>query len=226
MKTDKKPSSLSNRKKSTSEENNKPLASESDPNEGKQEPAGFRVNNSEPGSSSEPGKRSGAGASFSVKISEDGTIENLDSMRPRTIENFRNALKKTPGAMEKILGAIDSTAIQVIEPRQVEPFYSGIGMVNMFLAIKLAHIHPVIAQAYVPYTDDERTMLSEATADAVNENLDKCPLWLLKLLQGGGSVSLAKLAMLLFQVHAQKLALIKNSTVETVPAAKPEPAVN
>lgn len=171
------------------------------------EDAGYRVNGRE-GASDQPKPKIDR---VQIALTEDGAAD--PGTREATISKLVAMIDRTPAIRARLLGG-KGTAEGLIRPEQVQPFYSGIGMVNVFLSIRLLKLQPEIAGALIPYSVDELKMLSEATADAVNENLDKCPAWLLNLLRGGGSAAFAKLAMVLFQVHAQKLAAVKQAMAQ------------
>jgi hypothetical protein len=162
------------------------------------EDPGFKV------TSREESKSSG---SVSIKLTEDGAADG--STRESTWNKLKTVLEKTPGLKERLLGR--SSAVELISSKQVEPFYSGIGLLNTALAVYLLKWDKQVASAVIPYNADELKLLGEATADAVNENLDKIPQWLIDLLRGGGSVALGKLALVLFQVHSQKFTAVKQA---------------
>lgn len=175
------------------------------------EEPGYRVNGREGPQDGGAEKRSAG--TVAIKLTEDGAAD--PGTRENTWKKLSEMIAKTPGARTKIFGGREESVL--ISPEQVKPFYSGIGLLNTFLAIRLMKMDAQVAGAIVPYSPDELDLLSRATADAVNENLDKCPKWLIELLQGGGSVALAKLAMVFFQVHAQKLAAVKAAMSEPRP---------
>jgi hypothetical protein len=139
-------------------------------------------------------------------------IEDTGAADPAVTEKtwikIKSIIDKTPGARERLLGASAGTAT-VITPKMVEPFYSAIGMINTVAARYLMKIPAEVAGAVVPYNAQELESMSEVTAAAVNENLDKIPAWLLDLLRGGGNVAFGKMLVVLFVIHQQKLEVIK-----------------
>lgn len=166
------------------------------PTPDKPDDPGYQVNGAE-GKSTE---------SVSIRLTDDG--QALPSTRQASWDKLKAMVDKTPGARERLLGTAAASG-GLIEAKQIEPFYSGIGLINTFLAIRILKMETAVAGVTVPYSAEELSLMSEATASAINENLDKCPKWLLDLLRGGGSVAFAKLAMVLFQVHAQKFQAIR-----------------
>lgn len=160
---------------------------------------------------------------LSITLTPEGAA--LPSTRESNWQKLKDMIERTPGARERLLGTA-AVPGGLIEAKQIEPFYTGIGLINVFLAARILKLDTRVAGAIIPYTQDELTLMSEATAAAVNENLDKCPAWLLNLLRGGGSVAFAKLAMVLFQVHAQKFQLIRNAMAEMRESQQQPGAVN
>jgi|SRR5215831_14932120 len=204
---------MAKEKKSQPLEMSEPVAEKlSDIKKPEREEPGFRVNGRD---GADETKR--IGTSVSLKVQEDGSLD--PSTRESTLRKLQEVIQKTPSLQAKLLGKTSGVAL--VEPKAVEPFYTGIGLLNTFLAIRILKLDSAVAQTIIPYSVPELKLLSEATAEAVNENLDKMPAWLLELLRGGGSVALAKLAMVLFQVHAQKLAAIRQAMGQ---AAEQRPA--
>jgi len=152
--------------------------------------------------------------SVSIPLLADGTAD-IDKMREGTLEKLRTAVSSR--AARQKLGLAKDESQQSITAEIAAGFLGFTGMIEGAAVSFIAKIPPDVAMPLMQYSDDELNAVAPLMAEVLEE---QAPAWLRRFLLSSNA-KMGQLGMLLFQIHRQKLALIKQWKAEN-PQGQPK----
>lgn len=153
------------------------------------------------------------GSKLTINLNEDGTID-LGSMRDKTLEKLRGALKATPGIQAEVQQA---APVMMFPPPVIHAMYQSVSLLEVMLAQRFG-IEPSVAKNCFTFTPEELNSLTPLTSRVLQKHMSE---WMIRWQEEMLLASLL-VTMTVSKINAA-ITLMRMRQVQTAqPAEKPE----